>query len=111
VKRLGKLVVLVLLCFAVLAPAASAHRLPKFFARAQTDILMKNICHDDPRPCRGWAVQQCARRSDHRVDCRAAHFFRENGVDKTCRMWAKSTLHGNIVTTRILRATVRCGPA
>lgn len=109
-KRLGTLVALVLFCVAVAAPPASAHKLPKFFARDNTYTLMKRICHDDPRPCRGWAVQQCARRSDHRVDCRAAYSFRENGVDKTCRMWATSRLRGNIVTTHILRATVRCGP-
>jgi hypothetical protein len=110
-RRLGTLAALALLCMAVAAPSASAHRLPKFLARENTYTLMKRICHEDPRPCRGWAVQRCARRSDHRVDCRASHSFRENGVDKTCRMWAATRLRGNVYTTRILRATVNCGPA
>jgi hypothetical protein len=107
---LGALTAVVLFCAAVAAPPASAHNLPKSFARQNTDTLMKRICHEDRRPCRGWGVQQCARKSDHRVDCYAFHRFVENGVNKTCRMWAKSLLRGNIVTTSIRRATVKCRP-
>ena len=99
-----------LLAGAVLATAAPAHQLPKSFARDQAFRLMNRICHEDSRPCRGVSIQQCVRKSAHRVDCRAAHRFVENGVDKTCRMWVTSRLRGSIVTTHILRATVKCRP-
>jgi hypothetical protein len=102
--------VLVLISAAVVAPEASALTLPKYIARDSSNNLMKRICHDDPRPCRGWKIAQCARRSSQRVDCRAAHSFREAGRDKTCRMWVTNQLRGNIIRTHILRATVRCGP-
>jgi hypothetical protein len=29
---------------------------------------------------------------------------------KTCRMWVTNELRGSVVYSRILRATVRCGP-
>ena len=109
-RRFVMVVLLVLVCGAVAAPSASAHKLFKFQARDISNTLMKRICHDDPRPCRGWSVMQCARRSDHRVDCRASHSFRENGVNKTCRMWVTSQLRGNTIYTHVLRATVRCRP-
>jgi hypothetical protein len=109
-RRFGAVLALVLLCGAVFAPSAPAHKLLKFQARDLSNTLMKRICHDDPRPCRGWAIQQCARRSSHRVDCRAAHFFRENGIDKVCRMWVTNQLSGNIIRAHVLRATVNCRP-
>lgn len=95
---------------ALLAPPASAHTLPKWVARDISDNLMKRICHDDPRPCREWKIYRCARRSSHRVDCRAAHMFVENGSDKTCQMWVANQLRNNLIRTHVLRATVRCEP-
>jgi hypothetical protein len=109
-RRSGIAVALVFASAAVAAPQASALTLPKYIARDSSDTLMKRICHDDPRPCRSWKIEQCARRSSHRVDCRAVHSFREAGRDKTCRMWVTNQLRGNIVRTHILRATVRCAP-
>ncbi|HKG36976.1 MAG TPA: hypothetical protein VKA89_11120 [Solirubrobacterales bacterium] len=104
------LLLVALLFMAFATPSASAHQLPKPFAREQADKLMGRICHDDPRPCRGWSVGACARRSPHRVDCRTQYSYLEDGVQKTCRMWTKGTLSGNLVTTRVLRGTVKCRP-
>lgn len=101
---------LALCAIAIAAPPASAHQLPKFIARDISDKVMKRICHEDPRPCRGWEIGRCARRSSQRVDCRAEHSFLENSRDKTCRMWVTNQLRGNLIRTHILRATVRCGP-
>lgn len=109
-RRLGAVSVLALCCAAIVAPPASAHTLPKWVARDISDTLMKRICHDDPRPCRGWEILRCARKSSHRVDCRAAHMFIEEGHDKTCRMWVTNQLSGNLIRTHVLRATVRCEP-
>ena len=108
VKRSGIVVMLVTMC-ALTASQASAHPLPKSLARQITDTVMKRVCHDDLRPCRGWQVARCARRSSHRVDCRASHSFVESRRVKTCRMWVTNELRGSVVYSRILRATVRCG--
>lgn len=109
-RRGGALLAALLLCAAAVAPQAAAHTLPQWVARDISDSLMKRICHEDRRPCRGWQVSGCVRRSKHRVDCRAAHMFVENGKDKTCRMWVTSQLRENLIRTHILRATVRCEP-
>jgi hypothetical protein len=109
-KRLPILTAIVLVCGAVAAPPASAHQLPKSFAREQSRLLIQRICNQDDDPCRGVSIGVCARRSDHRVDCQATHRFFENGRDKQCKMWTKSTLKGNLVTTRVLRKTINCRP-
>ena len=109
-RRLASGSVLGLCWAAIVAPPASAHTLPKSVARDTSNTLMKRICHEDPRPCRGWEVSGCARKSSHRVDCKAAHMFIEEGRDKTCRMWVTSQLSHNLIRTHILRATVRCEP-
>ena len=106
----ASLLVVALLFMAFATPSASAHQLPKAFARQQANKLMNQICHDDPRPCRGWKVGACARRADHRVDCQTQYSYLENNIRKTCRMKTKSTLNGNLVTTRVIRGTVRCRP-
>ena len=109
-KRLPILIATVLVCGAVAAPPASAHQLPKFFARDQSFQLMQRICNQDDDPCRGVTIGRCARRSAHRVDCHATYRFFENGRDKQCKMWTKSELNGDFVTTRVLRKTVNCRP-
>ena len=109
-KRLGVSLAALLLGGAILAASAPAHQLPVSFARSQSSKLMNQICHQNFRPCHGAQIQQCARKSAHRVDCRAALHYAENGVNKTCRMSVTSRLSGNTVTTHVLRATVKCRP-
>jgi hypothetical protein len=110
-RRFGTALAAMLLVGAVLAAAtALAHTLPASFARSQSQKLMNQICHENYHPCHGVQIQQCSRKSAHRVDCKAALHYAENGVNKTCRASVTSRLSGNTVTTHVLRATVRCRP-